>query len=44
MEQQLTLVDPGERSWELDDHTREIGRRGLQQARQALQKASRRAA
>ncbi|MGI8776805.1 MAG: hypothetical protein ACR2LJ_05335 [Acidimicrobiales bacterium] len=44
MEQQLTLVDTDERAWELDDHTREIGRRGLEQARRALQKASAQAA
>ncbi|MFN2607537.1 MAG: hypothetical protein ABR511_06520 [Acidimicrobiales bacterium] len=52
MEQQLTLVessqpaapDPGEAIWELDDHTRDIGRRGVQQARQALRRAARPAA
>jgi len=44
MEQQLTLVEPDERPWELDNHTREIGRRGLEQARRALQRASRQAA
>jgi hypothetical protein len=26
-------------SWELDDHTREVGRQGLAAARQALQQA-----
>ena len=44
MEQQLTLVDVDERSWELTERTREIGRLGLQQARQALERAPRRAA
>ncbi len=44
MELQLILIDTDERSWELDDHTREIGRRGLEQARRALQRASSRAA
>ena len=27
-------------SWQLDDHTREVGRRGLAAARQALRQAS----
>ncbi|MGI9023429.1 MAG: hypothetical protein ACR2HV_09410 [Acidimicrobiales bacterium] len=44
MEQQLTLVEPAERSWELTERTREVGRRGLQQARQALERAPRQAA
>jgi len=44
MEQQLTLVEADERSWELTERTREIGRLGLQQARQALERASRQAA
>jgi hypothetical protein len=52
MEQQLTLVQPGEPrpdpsprpAWALDDRTRDIGRRGLQQARQALRRAARQAA
>jgi len=44
MEQQLTLVETDERSWELTEHTREVGRRGLQQARQALERAARQAA
>ncbi len=44
MQQQLILVETDERPWELNDHTREIGRRGLEQARLALQRGSRRAA
>ena len=39
MQEQLVLVEPVERQWELDDHTREIGRRGVEQARQALRNA-----
>jgi len=31
-------------AWELDDHTRELGRRGLAAARQALHQASARLA
>jgi len=40
MQQQLILVETDERPWELDDHTREVGRRGLEAARRALQRAS----
>ncbi len=39
MQEQLVLVEPDERPWELDEHTREIGRRGVEQARQALRNA-----
>jgi len=31
-------------AWRLDDHTREVGRRGLAEARAALAEAARRAA
>ena len=44
MEQQLTLVEAPQPPWQLDDRTREIGRRGLELARQALRQAIRRAA
>ncbi len=44
MEQQLVLVEPTERPWELDERTREVGRRGLEQARAALRGAGREAA
>ncbi len=39
MQEQLVLVEGDERPWELDEHTREIGRRGVEQARQALRNA-----
>ncbi|MDP8938197.1 MAG: hypothetical protein M3O23_10810 [Actinomycetota bacterium] len=39
MQNQLVLL-PSERTpWELDDRTREIGRRGLESARDALRQA-----
>lgn len=44
---QLTLIDPDqlrERSWKLDEPTREAGRRGIESARLALQEATRRRA
>ncbi|MGI9032423.1 MAG: hypothetical protein ACR2HY_01795 [Acidimicrobiales bacterium] len=52
MEQQLTLVQTGdgdaaqtpEPAWALDQRTRDIGRRGLELARQALRGAGRQAA
>jgi hypothetical protein len=34
------LVGPAERPWQLDDHTREIGRRGVEEARAALRRGS----
>jgi hypothetical protein len=40
---QLALItdDPSAtRDWRLDDHTREVGRRGVAAARQALQEAA----
>jgi hypothetical protein len=40
MQEQLVLVEPLERPWVLDEHTREIGRRGVEQARQALRNAN----
>ncbi len=40
MQEQLILVQPDERPWELDEHTREVGRRGVAQARQALRNAT----
>ena len=43
MDNQLALLpdvsDEDEPSWELDDHTRDIGRQGLAAARQALRQA-----
>ena len=44
MEKQLVLVEPTERPWELDERTREVGRRGLEQAREALRRSRREAA
>jgi hypothetical protein len=38
MENQLPLIE-GSRSWKLDRRTREIGRRGVAQARAALRAA-----
>lgn len=44
MATQLILLDADTSDWKLDDHTREIGRRGLAQARAALAEAVRRSA
>jgi hypothetical protein len=44
MEQQLLLLEPPERPWELDERTRQVGRRGLELAREALRQAARQAA
>ena len=41
MENQLPLLDSGPRSWKLDRRTREIGRRGIAQARAALRSTAR---
>jgi hypothetical protein len=41
MQRQLKLLNPDDDSWRLDDETREVGRKGVAAARQALQ-ASRR--
>jgi len=39
MTTQLVLLDSGRRDWKLDRRTREIGKRGVAQAREALRKA-----
>lgn len=39
MTTQLVLLDSGRRSWKLDRQTREIGKRGVAQAREALRRA-----
>jgi len=39
MKEQLFLVEPEERPWHLDERTREVGRRGIEQARRALREA-----
>ena len=44
MEQQLLLLDPPPDDWRLDEHTRQIGRRGVQQARDALRQRGQAAA
>ena len=36
---QLLLLEPPDERWRLDPETREVGRRGLEQARQALAEA-----
>jgi len=41
---QLTLIDGPEREWRLDDRTRSVGRRGIEEARRALQEAARKTA
>ena len=46
MERQLKLLEPGESSqpeWQLDEPTKEVGRRGLAAVRDALQQARREA-
>jgi hypothetical protein len=44
MNDQLALLEDDERHWRLDERTREIGLRGVAQAREALRQADRRAA
>jgi len=45
MADQLTLITPSDRrDWRLDERTREVGRRGVEAARRALQEAARRTA
>jgi hypothetical protein len=44
MERQLHLLEPPEPDWHLDDSTREIGRRGVAEARQALRHARQKSA
>jgi hypothetical protein len=39
MERQLHLLEPPEPDWHLDDATKEIGRKGVAEARQALRRA-----
>ena len=40
MATQLLLLDTSTPSWKLDRQTREIGRRGVAEAREALRKAT----
>jgi len=39
MARQLVLLDPSDIDWRLDDRTKELGRRGLAEARSALRLA-----
>jgi len=41
MERQLHLLEPPEPDWHLDEVTKQIGRRGVAEARQALEQARR---
>ena len=36
MSLQLILIDDTEREWRIDDHTKEVGLRGIAEARAAL--------
>jgi len=44
MTRQLVLLDPAAVDWRLDEHTRQLGRQGVAEARRALAEAARRAA
>ena len=44
MTDQLSLIQPPDHEWRIDDHTREVGRKGVEQARRALAEAIRRRA
>lgn len=44
MAEQLVLIDPNGPDFRLDDHTREIGRRGVAEARRVLAEVLRAAA
>jgi len=41
---QLQLLEPPEQRWRLDAETRAVGRKGVEQARQALAEAAKRKA
>lgn len=43
MRDQLTLIDRTRADWRLDERTKELGRRGVAAAREALADAARRA-
>ena len=38
MAQQLVLISPTEKDWRLDERTKELGRRGVSEARAALRR------
>ena len=44
MERQLILIEERQPDWRLDEHTREVGRAGVAQARAALREALAKAA
>lgn len=44
MERQLILIDDRQPDWRLDEHTREVGKAGVAQARAALREALARSA
>lgn len=44
MATQLILIETGEHDWKLDERTRETGRRGIAEAREALRRAAERQA
>jgi hypothetical protein len=39
MARQLALISPDEIDWRLDERTKELGRRGISEARAALRRA-----
>jgi hypothetical protein len=39
MARQLALISPNEFDWRLDERTKELGRRGIAEARAALRRA-----
>jgi hypothetical protein len=39
MERQLKLLEVREAEWKLDERTREVGKQGVEQAREALRRA-----
>jgi hypothetical protein len=40
MAQQLVLISPSECDWRLDEATKELGRRGISEARDALRRVA----
>jgi hypothetical protein len=40
MARQLVLIDARDTDWRLDEHTREVGRQGLAEARRRLQESA----
>jgi len=39
MERQLALLEVNQQEWKLDERTREVGKHGVEQAREALRQA-----